>query len=228
MLRMKIAYYANSHSTEFIARQSFIGASASSALNLVITTLGRDLLTPRRPRRRHDPARSRARSHRADFRARRRPRRAQDQRQRAQDHGQGIPGQHGDHGIAAGNGAGHTRRQGVHARRLHARASGARDRGLRARGQQAVGGRLAHQPADGNPRRLRHRRRRALRRPSRDLRRTNSGRALLVHHLGDHELRADEAARALPRRPQFVAVRRRLAVRLSRPARRGARVARRP
>ena len=45
MLRMKIAYYAQSHSTEFIARQSFIGASASGALNLVITTLGRDLLT---------------------------------------------------------------------------------------------------------------------------------------------------------------------------------------
>jgi ATP-binding cassette subfamily B protein len=45
MLRMKIAYYANSHSSEFIARQSFIGASASTALNLVITTLGRDLLT---------------------------------------------------------------------------------------------------------------------------------------------------------------------------------------
>ncbi len=45
MLRMKIAYYANSHSTEFIARQSFIGQSASTALNLVITTGGRDLLT---------------------------------------------------------------------------------------------------------------------------------------------------------------------------------------
>ena len=45
MLRMKIAYYADSHSTEFIARQSFIGLSASNALNLVITTLGRDLLT---------------------------------------------------------------------------------------------------------------------------------------------------------------------------------------
>ena len=45
MLRMKVAYYANSHSTEFIARQSFIGQSASSALNLVITTLGRDLLS---------------------------------------------------------------------------------------------------------------------------------------------------------------------------------------
>jgi ATP-binding cassette, subfamily B, bacterial MsbA len=45
MLRMKIASYSKSHSTEFIARQSFIGQSASTALNLVITTGGRDLLT---------------------------------------------------------------------------------------------------------------------------------------------------------------------------------------
>jgi ATP-binding cassette subfamily B protein len=45
MLRMKIAYYASSHSSEFIARQSFIGQSASAALNLIINTLGRDLLT---------------------------------------------------------------------------------------------------------------------------------------------------------------------------------------
>ncbi|MGO4872045.1 MAG: ABC transporter ATP-binding protein [Roseiarcus sp.] len=45
MLRMKIAYYAGSHSTEFIARQSFIGSSASGALKLIITTLGRDLLS---------------------------------------------------------------------------------------------------------------------------------------------------------------------------------------
>jgi ATP-binding cassette subfamily B protein len=42
---MKIASYSKSHSTEFIARQSFIGQSASTALNLVITTGGRDLLT---------------------------------------------------------------------------------------------------------------------------------------------------------------------------------------
>ena len=45
MLGLKVAYYARSHSTEFIARQSFIAQSASSALNLVITALARDLLT---------------------------------------------------------------------------------------------------------------------------------------------------------------------------------------
>ena len=45
MLRMKVAYYSRSHSSEFIARQSFIAQSASSTLNLLITTLSRDVLT---------------------------------------------------------------------------------------------------------------------------------------------------------------------------------------
>ena len=45
MLRMKVEYYGRSHSSEFIARQSFIAQSASSVLNLVITTLSRDALT---------------------------------------------------------------------------------------------------------------------------------------------------------------------------------------
>jgi ATP-binding cassette subfamily B protein len=45
MLRMKVRYYGKSHSSEFIARQSFITQSASSALNLLITTFSRDALT---------------------------------------------------------------------------------------------------------------------------------------------------------------------------------------
>ena len=45
MLRMKVAYYGQSHSSEFIARQAFIAQSASSVLNLLITTLSRDALT---------------------------------------------------------------------------------------------------------------------------------------------------------------------------------------
>ena len=45
MLRMNVAYYSKSHSSEFIARQSFIAGSASNALNLLITTLSRDALT---------------------------------------------------------------------------------------------------------------------------------------------------------------------------------------
>src|SRR5271165_928184 len=45
MLRMKVAYYSKSHSSEFIARQAFIAQSASGVLNLLITTLSRDALT---------------------------------------------------------------------------------------------------------------------------------------------------------------------------------------
>ena len=45
MLRMKVSYYSRAHSSEFIARQSFIAQSASSVLNLLITTFSRDALT---------------------------------------------------------------------------------------------------------------------------------------------------------------------------------------
>ena len=45
MLAMDISFYNARHSTEFIARQSFIAQSASGALNLLITALGRDILT---------------------------------------------------------------------------------------------------------------------------------------------------------------------------------------
>ncbi len=45
MLRMKVSYYSNAHSSEFMARQAFIAQSASGALNLLITTLSRDALT---------------------------------------------------------------------------------------------------------------------------------------------------------------------------------------
>ena len=45
MLSMTVAYFGARHSTEFIARQSFISQSASTALNLVITGISRDTLT---------------------------------------------------------------------------------------------------------------------------------------------------------------------------------------
>jgi ATP-binding cassette subfamily B protein len=45
MLRMRVSYYSRAHSSEFIARQSFIAQSASSVLNLLITTFCRDALT---------------------------------------------------------------------------------------------------------------------------------------------------------------------------------------
>ena len=45
MLSLTVGYFAARHSTDFIARQSFIGQSAAGALNLTITALSRDSLT---------------------------------------------------------------------------------------------------------------------------------------------------------------------------------------
>ncbi len=45
MLRMKVKYFSQSHSSEFMTRQAFIAQSASNALNLLVTTLSRDALT---------------------------------------------------------------------------------------------------------------------------------------------------------------------------------------
>ncbi len=45
MLSMSVGYFMARHSTDFLARQSFIGQSASGALNVVITALSRDTLT---------------------------------------------------------------------------------------------------------------------------------------------------------------------------------------
>jgi subfamily B ATP-binding cassette protein MsbA len=45
MLDMSVGYFAARHSTEFIARQSFIAQSASGALNLLVTVFARDVLT---------------------------------------------------------------------------------------------------------------------------------------------------------------------------------------
>ncbi len=45
MLKMNIECYSIRHSTDFIAKQAFIGQSASGALNLIVTALARDVLT---------------------------------------------------------------------------------------------------------------------------------------------------------------------------------------
>ena len=45
MLAMSLSFYNVRHSTEFIARQAFISQSASGTLNLLITSLSRDVLT---------------------------------------------------------------------------------------------------------------------------------------------------------------------------------------
>jgi len=45
MLAMSVGYFGARHSTEFIARQSFITQSVSSALNMLVTAFARDTLT---------------------------------------------------------------------------------------------------------------------------------------------------------------------------------------
>ncbi|WP_296708161.1 ABC transporter ATP-binding protein [Rhodoblastus sp.] len=45
MLAMDVSFYNARHSTEFLARQAFISQSAGSALNTLVTALGRDILT---------------------------------------------------------------------------------------------------------------------------------------------------------------------------------------
>ena len=45
MLSMSVGYFGTRHSTEFLARQSFMGQSASGTLNIIITAISRDTLT---------------------------------------------------------------------------------------------------------------------------------------------------------------------------------------
>jgi ATP-binding cassette, subfamily B, bacterial MsbA len=45
MMRMSVGFYAARHSSDFIARQSYICQSCSTTLNMLITALSRDILT---------------------------------------------------------------------------------------------------------------------------------------------------------------------------------------
>ncbi|WP_413992698.1 ABC transporter ATP-binding protein [Labrys okinawensis] len=45
LLSQDVAYFSGRHSTEFIAQQSFMASSARNALNMLVTVVGRDLLT---------------------------------------------------------------------------------------------------------------------------------------------------------------------------------------
>ena len=208
MLRMKVGYYSRSHSSEFIARQSFIAQSASSVLNLLITTLSRDALTIVGlviVMVSQDPLLSmfalmfvplaavgvrkigiRVRKIMAsEFQG------AALMMESLQETAQGI----------------RIVKAFTLENFMRGRQAGA-IRGFRDGGQQARPGQLAHEPDHGEPRRLRHRRRRALQRLHRDRPRQPAGEPLLLHHLGHHAVRADEARGAAPCRPLLVAVRR--------------------
>ena len=45
LLRLNLSYFADRHTSEFVARQSYIATSCGAVLNIIITSLGRDLLT---------------------------------------------------------------------------------------------------------------------------------------------------------------------------------------
>jgi ATP-binding cassette, subfamily B, bacterial MsbA len=45
LLKMNLQYFNENHSTNFISQQAFITRSAASALNLIVTAIGRDFLT---------------------------------------------------------------------------------------------------------------------------------------------------------------------------------------
>ena len=94
---------------------------------------------------------------------------------------QPVPRRHPHHGDAAGDAAGHPHRQGLHARRHDARALRPQRRGGRARGQQDGARLQPRQPADGDARRLRHRHRHHLWRLSRDRDRRDARPVLLLH-----------------------------------------------
>ena len=76
-----------------------------------------------RSHHRHGVAGPAALALRADVRAARCGRGAQDWPSRAQDHGERVPGRNADDGVAAGDGAGHSHRQGLYARELHAQSA---------------------------------------------------------------------------------------------------------
>ena len=188
MLRMKVSYYSRSHSSEFIARQAFIAQSASNVLNLLITTLSRDLLTIVGlviVMVSQDPLLSlfalmfvplaavgvrkigiRVRKIMAsEFQG------AMQMMELLQETAQGI--------------------RIVKAFTLEdfmRGKAGEGDHRLPGGGQQARARELAHEPDHGEPRRLRYRRRGALFRLHRHHPRQPAGEPLFLHHFGDHAL----------------------------------------
>ncbi len=152
-----IAFFSERHSSEFLARLTSGANSVTQVLNLLINALGRDLLlliglvavmVMQDPV--YGAARFRggaagdagaAQAGEADQGPRAQP--VHRHRRHPRDH--------------AGIAAGHSHRQGLHARTDHARADRRQHRGGRAQRQQDGAGLQPLQPADGNARRLRGR-----------------------------------------------------------------------
>ena len=122
LLSEGLSFFSDRHSTEFIARLTTGAAACTQVINLLITSLGRDLLSLIGLLDRHGGAGP------ADVVLQFRggaagvsdP--AQDDPPGLRHRAQPIPRRHPDHRNAARDAAGHPHRQGFHARRHHARA----------------------------------------------------------------------------------------------------------
>ena len=158
LLNEGLGFFSDRHSTEFIARLTAGATAATQVLNLLITSVGRDLLSliglvtvmvVQDPLMSFfsfvvaPPALLRA---------------AQADPPHLRDRAQPVPRRHPHHRDAAGDAARHPHRQGLHARRH--RCASASTRNVAAVEHEA--NKMARvsqprQPADGDARRLRHR-----------------------------------------------------------------------
>ncbi len=176
-----LGFFSDRHSTEFIARLSAGAAAATQVINLLITSLGRDLLsligllTVMVVQDPLDVVHQLRGGAAGVLRA------AQADPPHLRHRAQPVPRRHPHHRDAAGNAARHPHRQGLHARRHHARALRPQRRGGRARGQQDGARLQPRQPADGNAGRLRDRDRHHLWRLSRDRDRSDARAVLFLH-----------------------------------------------
>ena len=202
LLRENIGFFADRHSSEFIARLTTGAAAVSSVINLLITALGRDLLSLIglvTVMVIQDPVMSLfgfvggaagvLRSAQIDppgARHRARP----------------VHRRHADHRDLAGNAARHPHRQGLHARRRMRERFDSSVAAVEHEFQQDGARLQPRQPDDGNARRLRHRDGHHLRRLSRDRNRRHAGRVLLLHRRFPARLRAGQAAGAAEHRSQ--------------------------
>ena len=181
LLSEGLGFFSDRHSTEFIARLSTGAAAATQVINLLITSVGRDLLSLIglvTVMVVQDPLMSFFSfvvAPPAFFILRKLVRRIYSIA-RSQFHGGTRI-----HRNPAGNAAGHPHREGLHPRRHHARAFRPKCRRGRARSQQDGARIQSRQPLDGNAWRLRHRDCHHLWRLPRDRYRRDARSVLLLH-----------------------------------------------
>ena len=199
LMHQNLGFFAERHSSEFLHRLSTGAVSAMQVLNLLITAVGRDLLSLiglATVMVIQDPVMSLSAAIIAPpamWMIRKLVRRVKRGGESA------VHRRHAAVRNHAGDRPGHPHRQGLHARRPPAQALLRQRRRGRIRSQQDGAGLEPLEPDDGSARRRRHRDRRDLWRLSHHRDERHAGRVLLLHHRVPAGLRAGEAARA----PQY-------------------------